>query len=89
MASLNFANNGGPMIQPYEPPNHRRGQLPGEYEPETGVERFMHNMKKSPLPVSWGGVAGAVGGTLLMGGVGGVIGVGVGLYLEKKHKDDK
>ena len=23
-------------------------------QPETGVERFMHNMKKSPLPVSWG-----------------------------------
>mmetsp|Transcript_70233 Transcript_70233/g.181005 ORF Transcript_70233/g.181005 Transcript_70233/m.181005 type:complete len:89 (-) Transcript_70233:255-521(-) len=88
MASLSFQGN-GPIIQPYEAPSARRGELPGDFEPNTPTERFFHNMKKSPVPITWGGVAGAIGGTMIAGPYGGAIGVAAGLYLEKKMKEDK
>jgi len=72
-----------PIIQPYEPQQYRRDQLPGGMEPEKGVERFMDNMKRSPLPVTKWGIAGAIGGALLAGPYGGAAGVLAGLALEK------
>mmetsp|Transcript_104567 Transcript_104567/g.320313 ORF Transcript_104567/g.320313 Transcript_104567/m.320313 type:complete len:94 (-) Transcript_104567:145-426(-) len=84
-----------PFIHPYEPPgglgvgSTQRGQLPGSFEPASAAERYVDNMKKSPLPVTWGGVAGAVGGTLIGGVYGGALGVGVGLYLERKWRTEK
>mmetsp|Transcript_39775 Transcript_39775/g.84911 ORF Transcript_39775/g.84911 Transcript_39775/m.84911 type:complete len:90 (-) Transcript_39775:209-478(-) len=79
---------GRPFIEPYQPPSARRGELPGDMEPNTPAERYMANMKRSPLPVTWGGVAGATAGALVGGFYGGAIGVGVGLYLERKWKKD-
>mmetsp|Transcript_57392 Transcript_57392/g.134588 ORF Transcript_57392/g.134588 Transcript_57392/m.134588 type:complete len:91 (+) Transcript_57392:50-322(+) len=79
-----------PYIPPYEPASSAsRGQLPGDLEPQAGVERFVSNMKKSPLPITVGGVVGAVGGTVLGGVYGGVAGVALGLYLERKWQKDK
>jgi len=72
-----------PIIQPYEPQQYRRDQLPGGMEPEKGVERFFDNMKRSPLPVTKWGIAGAIGGALLAGPYGGAAGVLAGLALEQ------
>ncbi|CAE7255640.1 hpaIIM, partial [Symbiodinium sp. KB8] len=54
-----------------------------DMEPKSAVERYMDNMKRSPLPVTLGGLAGAACGALVAGPWGGAVGVGVGLYLEK------
>eukprot|EP00435_Cladocopium_sp_Y103_P065907 s378_g28.t1 len=80
---------GLPNIQPYEPATSttQRGQLPGDMEPKTAVERYFDNMKRSPLPVTLGGLAGAACGALVAGPWGGAVGVGIGLYLEKKYRD--
>mmetsp|Transcript_59550 Transcript_59550/g.141705 ORF Transcript_59550/g.141705 Transcript_59550/m.141705 type:complete len:92 (-) Transcript_59550:263-538(-) len=81
-----------PYIEPYQPPgavsSSRRGQLPGDLEPQPGMERYVENMKKSPLPITWGGMAGAIGGTLVGGVYGGVAGVALGLYLERKWQKE-
>mmetsp|Transcript_87002 Transcript_87002/g.249503 ORF Transcript_87002/g.249503 Transcript_87002/m.249503 type:complete len:85 (+) Transcript_87002:90-344(+) len=77
-----------PIIAPYEPAA-RRGELPGSLEAATPTERYMENMKKSPLPVTWHGVAGAVVGTLVAGPYGGVVGVGAGIYLERKWRKEQ
>eukprot|EP00401_Gymnodinium_catenatum_P035197 CAMPEP_0117556452 /NCGR_PEP_ID=MMETSP0784-20121206/51816_1 /TAXON_ID=39447 /ORGANISM="" /LENGTH=73 /DNA_ID=CAMNT_0005353727 /DNA_START=41 /DNA_END=258 /DNA_ORIENTATION=+ len=69
-----------PFIEPYVPPsNSGRAQVPGGLEAKPGVERFVENMKKSPLPITKWGIAGAVGGTLIAGPYGGAVGVLVGL----------
>eukprot|EP00441_Pelagodinium_beii_P023538 CAMPEP_0197659536 /NCGR_PEP_ID=MMETSP1338-20131121/48065_1 /TAXON_ID=43686 ORGANISM="Pelagodinium beii, Strain RCC1491" /NCGR_SAMPLE_ID=MMETSP1338 /ASSEMBLY_ACC=CAM_ASM_000754 /LENGTH=86 /DNA_ID=CAMNT_0043236503 /DNA_START=67 /DNA_END=330 /DNA_ORIENTATION=- len=79
-----------PYIPPYEPTSGaNRGQLPGSMEPSTGMERYLDNMKKSPLPVTKGGILGGAAGALLAGPYGGAIGVGVGLYLERKWKNEQ
>mmetsp|Transcript_45310 Transcript_45310/g.104757 ORF Transcript_45310/g.104757 Transcript_45310/m.104757 type:complete len:88 (-) Transcript_45310:168-431(-) len=73
-----------PFIEPYQPPA-ARSQLPGGMEAKPGVERFMENMKKSPLPVTKWGIAGAVAGTLIAGPYGGAVGVIAGLAYEKSQ----
>mmetsp|Transcript_5779 Transcript_5779/g.9223 ORF Transcript_5779/g.9223 Transcript_5779/m.9223 type:complete len:86 (-) Transcript_5779:356-613(-) len=79
-----------PFITPYEGSSGpHRGALPGDMEPNTATERYLDNMKKSPLPITLGGVAGAACGALLAGPYGGAAGICVGLYLEKKWKKDK
>mmetsp|Transcript_12224 Transcript_12224/g.21059 ORF Transcript_12224/g.21059 Transcript_12224/m.21059 type:complete len:87 (+) Transcript_12224:66-326(+) len=81
---------GLPNIQPYEPATSaQRGQLPGDMEPKTAVERYFDNMKRSPLPVTLGGLAGAACGAMVAGPWGGAVGVGLGLYLEKKYRDEQ
>eukprot|EP00437_Effrenium_voratum_P043478 CAMPEP_0181475026 /NCGR_PEP_ID=MMETSP1110-20121109/40967_1 /TAXON_ID=174948 /ORGANISM="Symbiodinium sp., Strain CCMP421" /LENGTH=83 /DNA_ID=CAMNT_0023600241 /DNA_START=53 /DNA_END=304 /DNA_ORIENTATION=+ len=83
-----MADIGHPYIQPYQPPG-QRGQLPGDMEPKTAVERYCDNMKRSPLPVTLGGIAGATCGALLAGPWGGALGVAAGLYLERKYKNEQ
>lgn len=79
-----------PYIPAYEPASGgNRGQLPGSMEPNSAMERYMDNMKKSPLPITPGGLLGAAAGAMLAGPYGGAIGVGVGLYLERKWKTEQ
>jgi len=74
-----------PIIEPYQPRDPQRNQLPGGMEPKPGIERFMDNMKRSPLPVTKWGIAGAVAGTLLAGPYGGAAGVLAGLAIERQQ----
>mmetsp|Transcript_11705 Transcript_11705/g.26122 ORF Transcript_11705/g.26122 Transcript_11705/m.26122 type:complete len:81 (+) Transcript_11705:44-286(+) len=76
-----------PVIEPYVPAAPR-SQVPGGMEPKVGLERFMENMKRSPLPVTKWGVAGGAIGALLGGPYGGAAGVLVGLALEKRQSSD-
>jgi hypothetical protein len=58
-------------------------------EPKPGAERFMENMKRSPLPVTTWGIAGAVAGTLVGGAYGGAVGVLAGLAIERRQQTQK
>mmetsp|Transcript_69896 Transcript_69896/g.158636 ORF Transcript_69896/g.158636 Transcript_69896/m.158636 type:complete len:85 (-) Transcript_69896:181-435(-) len=74
-----------PFIEPYQPAASRQ-QVPGGLEAKPGMERFMDNMKRSPLPITKWGIAGAVAGTLVAGPYGGAVGVLAGLAYETQQR---
>mmetsp|Transcript_97152 Transcript_97152/g.290246 ORF Transcript_97152/g.290246 Transcript_97152/m.290246 type:complete len:85 (+) Transcript_97152:99-353(+) len=79
-----MSSSGMPYIEPYQPAPPR-DQIPGGMEAKPGVERFMENMKRSPLPITKWGIAGAIGGTLIAGPYGGAVGVLAGLAYERSQ----